>query len=245
MERTSKLTAAVVIFLCIAANATIVTETLIFDTSLDPSFPIGGLSAEAKFIWDSELPDRMIIELKNTSTSLPDGIDETAKLLTTISFDLGGIFVTGGSVEIAAGSQSVNFDKVGNQLFGGADVSGEWGFGNEGNTNMLITNISCITAHVSPFGGINLDGPVQLDGPQGGIGSALMTPYDFGGLGGTVDTVIISLQLDGNLNDLGFLSRGAIVEFGSDAAFLKTPEPATIALLGIGSVVLMKRRITK
>lgn len=245
MERTTKLTAVVVIFLCMAANAALVTETLVFDTSFDPSLPIGGLSAEAKFIWDSEFPETMIIELKNTSTSLPYGIDETAKLLTTISFDMGGILVNGGTVKLGPDSFSVNFDKISNQLGAGDDVSGEWGYGNEGKDNMLLTIISCKTAKVDPFGGVNLDGPVELDGPQGGIGSALMTPYDFGGLGGIVDTVIISLQLNGSPNGLGFLSNGAIVEFGGDNAFLVIPEPATCAMLGLGAMSLVLKRKNK
>jgi hypothetical protein len=57
------------------------------------------------------------------------------------------------------------------------------------------------------------------------------------------DTVIITLDLSQALTDLDFLyDNGVMVEFGSDKAYL-VPEPATLVLLGLGGLLLRKRRV--
>ncbi len=87
--------------------------------------------------------------------------------------------------------------------------------------------------------GPNLDGPAGLGGPQGGL---LANPgiVDLGGLGAIQNSVVITLNLNSDLSDLGFLENGVIVEYGSDAAFI--PEPTTVALLARGSISLIRRR---
>ncbi len=198
-----------------------------------------GLSVMAQFTLISLVELEII--LTNTSTGVPDGFSNSDQLLTGISFDLGGIDITGGDVKIGddASDQSLNFD-IGS-LGNGADVSYEWGYGNAGSTLMLDNMVSANTAHMTRFSdvGPNLDGPDVLDGPQGGL---IANPIivDLGGLGAIQNSIVITLDLSGSgVSDLSFLENGVIAEFGSDAAFI--PEPATVALLGLGAMSFLRR----
>lgn len=199
-----------------------------------------GLSATADFSLIN--PDELEIVLTNTSTGVPAGFDNSDQLLTGISFDLGGLEIIGGNVVIGpdAADMSINFDNVVSQLGNGDDVSSEWGYGNNvTTTGMLLNMVSVNTSQMTAFSsGPNLDGPENLDGPQGGL---LANPsiFDLGGLGAIQNSVVITLNLNSDLSDLGFLENGVIVEYGSDAAFI--PEPTTVALLALGSISLIRR----
>ena len=84
-----------------------------------------------------------------------------------------------------------------------------------------------------------MDGPANLDGPQGGMAS---TPVQvpIGGLGAIQDEIVVTLTLDKPITNLDFLdANDSYVEFGSDAAHL--PEPGTIALLVLGGAILLRR----
>jgi hypothetical protein len=142
-------------------------------------------------------------------------------------------------VDIGPSGRSINFDNVTTQLGPGADVSGEWGYGNTGGTGMLTNIVSTNAAKATRFSGANLDATLSLDGPQGGI--CTDPPLvSLGGLGAIADSVVITLTLDTSLANLNFLENGVVAEFGSDATFV--PEPATICLLGLGSLSLILRR---
>ncbi|MCE5278982.1 MAG: PEP-CTERM sorting domain-containing protein [Planctomycetaceae bacterium] len=230
-------------------NASVISETYTLNKSTDDGMPLAGLSAQATFFWDDAAPDSLKISLRNTSTSVPGWFDSADQILTSLSFDLGGLAITGGTATIAAGSQSVSFDCIPVQLTGGADVSGEWGFGNSGSgSSPLLTNvISAMRAHTSTrFGPVNMDGPTNLDGPQGGIvTSPALVSLD--GLGAVADCINFDLTLSSDLLGLGFLNNGhsLVAEFGSDAAFVTVPEPATMSLLAVCSLaaVIRRRRI--
>jgi hypothetical protein len=93
-------------------------------------------------------------------------------------------------------------------------------------------------SHATRFAGINLDGPRNLSGPQGGL---LATPelMPIGGLGGIQGPVIFRIMLSNDMS-LADLGQGNI-EFGSDAAFappteVAVPEPATMCLLAFGGL---------
>lgn len=239
------------------AGASTITRTFDLTVSTDVGLPIGtdlnGLSARAVFTLDTDNASSLEIELINTSTGVPVGFGNDDQLLTSISFDLGdpGVnggdpVITGGTVVIGPGGRSINFDWVQQQLGPGDDVSGEWGFGNDDGTGMLANLVSALQAETTAFGGDNLDGDEDIDGPQGGI-SADPPLVAIGGLGAAADSVVITLSLDAPLTDLNFLdTNGVIVEFGSDAAFL-VPEPATLALLALGALapVLSGRRLRR
>jgi hypothetical protein len=197
-----------------------------------------GLSASAVFTLNN--PTELQITLINNSTGVPAGSDSSDQLLTGISWDFGMAAVGAtGTVVIGSGGRSINFDNVITQLGAGDDVSGEWGYGNTGGTGMLTNIVSTNAANVTRFSGANLDGPLSLDGPQGGICTD-PPQVSLGGLGVVADSVVITLTLDTSLANLNFLENGVVAEFGSDAAFL--PEPATICLLGFGALSLIRRK---
>jgi len=212
----------------------------------DPS----GLSATADFTLIN--PNTLQIVLTNTSTGYPSyfegaGLNSNI-LLTSIAFNLGGISILGGSVIVPPGSSTVNFDDVGSQLTGGADISVEWGYGNAGTTGFgsLVNYVSAMQAGTTSFQSVdlahpNLDGSdTTLNGPQGGLISDTLYPsVGVGGLGAVLDSVTITLDLSDVIDDdLSFLDNGVIVEFGSDAAFVPVPEPATMLLFGSGLIGL-------
>lgn len=207
-------------------------------TLTDPS----GLAAEAEF--DLLNATTLEIRLRNISTGVPGGFSNSDQLLTSVAFDLGAPGdnggdpdITGGSVVIGPTSASVNFST--GSYGPGANVSGEYGYGNGGTTGLTPNFISANTAGATDFGGPNLDGPAGLDGPQAGL---LANPelVPLGGLGAIQDEIIATVTLSQPVSDLSFLSNGVIVEFGSDAAFL--PEPASLALLLGGLIPALRRR---
>jgi hypothetical protein len=206
----------------------------------DPS----GLSAEAEFTLLNATT--LEVRLRNTSTGTPDGFDSSDQLLTGLSWDFGllgsnpgDVEITGGSVIIGPSSASVNFDT--GSYTAGDDVSGEYGYGNNDGTGAMLNFISGNTAQATPFGGANLDGPASIDGPQAGlVANPILVPL--GGLGAIQNEIIATLTLSAPLLDLSFLDdNGAQVEFGSDAAFIFVPGPASAVLL-MGAFALRGRR---
>jgi hypothetical protein len=108
-----------------------------------------GASANADLIWNwssgdglaataqvSQIGNRTIqITLENVSMAMPEWMpaDTSNQLLTSVSFDLPeGVMIIGGSAMLGIGAATVNFDNIDVQLSAGDDVSGEWGFGNDG-----------------------------------------------------------------------------------------------------------------
>lgn len=204
---------------------------------------VSGLSAEAEFTVVGGSGDELEIRLRNTSTGVPMGFDNADQILTGVSWDFGhpgfngDIMITGGSVAIGPTSSSINFDSG---AYGpGEDVSGEYGYGNMDGTGALTNFVSALTAQATPFGGANLDGPVNIDGPQGGL-VADPELVALGGLGAIQDEVLISVMLDGTITqaelDADLASNLVRFEFGSDASFFTVPEPSTalFVMLGLG-----------
>ena len=237
-------------------QAAIISETIVFDATIDSAkYDIGlsdfsGLGAEATFILDTDDPDVLTIRLTNTSTALPivynldqtpGSFDVADQLLTSISFDFDGIaLINGGNVKIGDNSYSMNFGNITSQLSEGDDVSGEWGYSNinPASTGMLPILVTSTGGNQYVFGGTNLDGPANLNGPQAGLASdPILLVTDKGYI---LDTVVITLDLNAPLANLDFLDNDVRVEFGSDAAFL--PEPATLILLGSGFLVMRRRK---
>jgi len=206
-----------------------------------------GLAAQATFTLLNG-GTQLQIALQNTSTGVPDGFGSADRILTTIAFNLGGVNIlgSGSSAAIGANSQSVNFSTG---WYGpGADVSGEWGYGN--NSGVLpgfagmANHVSATESGTTRFDGANLTGPPNLDGPQGGLISPA-NASGLGGLGAVQDEVIFTLNLSSALSDLSFLNNGAVVEFGSDAAFLYStviPLPGAAGMAGLGLVFVGSRR---
>ncbi len=207
-----------------------------------------GLAAVAEF---SVLnPTTLRVRLRNTSTAVPAGFSNSDQILTGLSWDFGaagsgGITIIAGTVFTGPGSLSVSFDIT--NVGSSADVSGEWGYGNGGGSGAMTNFFSTNTAQATPFSGANLDGPVNLSGPQGGLVSNPMI-IPVGGLGAIQDEVIATLTLSGPLTEAqllaDLLANGTRVEFGSDAAFLPgIPAPGVLpALCAAGALARRRRR---
>ena len=246
-----KINILLVAVLCMVAGGTAYAAILQAEIELNtpdissPAQALNGLSVKAIFTLSTSNAAMLKIELFNTSTGVPSGFSNADQLLTGISFDFGeSLKIIGGTVVIGPGSVSYNFDKIGDeQLVAGDDVSGEWGYGNSYGSGMLLNFASVNQTGTTRMGTVNLDGPPNgtLGGPQGGISSSPPI-VAIGGLGCVGDSVVIELTLDSALANLDFLyENGVMAEFGSDAAFLVVPEPATIMLLGIAGLVFRRK----
>jgi hypothetical protein len=202
-----------------------------------------GLSAEVEFTLID--PTTLEVRARNTSTGVPVGFSNSDQLLTGISWDFGhpgfngDAMITGGTVLTGPSSASVNFDIT--NVGANADVSGEWTYGNMDGTGLLTNFISASISGpgTTVFGGANLDGPVDPDGPQGGlVADPILVPL--GGLGAIQDEIVATLSLDMAVADLSFLTENGVrVEFGSDAFFITVPEPATAGMVALGLLGLL------
>ena len=110
-----------------------------------------GFGAKATFTFDDTKPTKLAIELIDTSVDVPDGFDGSDQLPRPISFDLSG--------------PSYNVSEVGPQLMVDVNTNGEWGC-NEGAFGLLSNLVSTNSSQITPFGEVDLDKTVEL---QGGI----------------------------------------------------------------------------
>lgn len=203
----------------------------------------GGLSAEAEFTLENSTT--LKVRLRNTSTGVPSGFTSSDQLLTSVAWDFGApgsnaldVTIIGGTVLIGPTSQALNFSAG---AFGAnANVSGEWGYGNSAQSGLLTNFLTALQAGSTAFSATNLDGPSNLDGPQGGLVSSSM-PVSLGGLGAIRNEIVATLTLSGPISNLSFLNTNQVrFEFGSDAAFITVPAPSALAMLA--PVALLGRR---
>lgn len=237
----------VVVATHLTASGSMVTQSFDLTESVIDAQSLDGLGAHAVFAFDTASPTHLVITLQNTSTGVPKGTDAASQLLTAVSFDLGQMGavagdpqILSGSAKIGPGGTSVNMS---NTLAAGADISGDWGYGNNGTGYVLPNRVTAMRGGDSKgFLGDN------LQGPAGGI--ATRTPLvPMGGQSGYADSVVVTVTLDKALTDLSFLANGVRAEFGSDYRFASggivgppIPEPATISVLVLGGLMGVVRR---
>jgi hypothetical protein len=207
----------------------------------DPS----GLAAEVVFTRIA--PKVLEVRVRNTSTGVPEDFDDSSdQILTGVSWDFGAPGINAGdpqiidgTVVIGPGSSSIDFDT--GSYGPGDDVSGEYGYGNFDGTGLLTNYISVMSAEeTTPFGGPNLTGPPELDGPVGGlVANPPIEPLP--SMGTIQDQIIATLTLNKAVPNLNFLSSNLVrIEFGSDMAFVTVPEPsALLGLLSMGALGLV------
>ena len=212
-----------------------------------------GLSAKAEFTLINSTTLKIV--LTNTSTSLPSylggGNSSSNALLTTLAFRLPG------NVNIVSGDAAVTAGSTLNGASG--NIGKEWGWGKSGPGLCCelvdpYTNFNDWVSTKQPgttaFKSGSLDGTSGISGPDFGLAP---TNYVAGGQEYIKNSATFTLSLSGAVPDLSFLNNGAVVEYGSDAAFLTSsnfnppppsgaPEPGAIALLGMGIAGLYRHR---
>jgi hypothetical protein len=205
-----------------------------------------GLSAEAEF--DLINSTTVQVRLKNTSTGVPVGFTAADQLLTGVSWDAGTVGINGSDPNITGGtiftgptSFSLNFSIT--NVGPNTSVGGEWGYSNIDGSGLLPNFISGNATNNTLFGGPNLDGPANPDGPQAGLYSAAH-PLDLGGLGAIEDELIATITLNVEISSLDeLLANGTLVEFGSSGAFVPGElVPAPGAALLLSGLLLRSRR---
>lgn len=211
------------------------------------SGPLNGLSARG--IW-SVSGTQLSIQLINNSTGVPADFDSAASLLTSVGFTLpNNIIILDGGAAIATGSSG--FGAWASRT-AGSSVSDNWAFtntfgGDLFNSGQSLASKQVVSTVQGSVGGGSATrfapSSDPLDGPSGGMATTPPT-ISTGGLFGVSNSIVFTLNLSSAITDaqLQQLASASSVEFGSDARYLKIPAPGSAALLGLGGLMVARRR---
>ncbi len=227
----------------IAAASLVAHATVTIDYTADAvtsGGDVAGLSARATFELSGTTLD---ILLQNTSTGAPMGFTSADALLVSLALDLPTTYVSGDLAQIAAGSIGFGAWSTRNP---GDSVADEWKWGNDGAGDFLASFSQVITTSNGGVGGdarFTGGGSGTVNGPSGGIAANPHTVSP-GGLFGAQDTLFFRLTLAQAISEseLESAAKAGVVEFGSDARYLTTPEPASVVFMALVGLALLRRR---
>jgi hypothetical protein len=213
-----------------------------FDAGGNNSEPLNGLAARATF---DLAGTQLTILLENTSTGVPASFLAADSLLVSIGMNLpDGVSISSGEdAVIGPGSYGVGSwsDRT-----AGDSVGEQWIWTNEFGGDLMDTYAQVISTSSGQGGGTvtRFDGGNgSVDGPYGGIVAdppILPVPDNKPAVS---DSIVFTVTLSSGLSDaqLATVADASIVEFGSNARYLTTPEPASLVLLLLGAVVRRRR----
>lgn len=222
-----------------SARAGMITATYSVDAGGSNANPLNGLAAMATFETSG---NTLNILLKNTSTGMPAGFDTAASLLVSLGMSLptGFSILSGNTAVVGPGSTGIS---QWSGLTSGSSVANEWAWTNSGGGDLLVPYKQVISTSsgnqsLTHFTG----GSGGLGGPYGGIAASPLLANIPGTQRAVSNSIAFSLTLSGALSDqqLSEVANSSIVEFGSDVRYLKVPEPASMALLGLGALLFSR-----
>lgn len=204
--------------------------------------PLNGLAARATFDISGH---QLLIQLENTSTGVPAGFSAAEQLVVSLGLNLpvGVAFASGDSAVIGAGSHGLG---AWSARGAGDSVAEQWLWSNSFGGDLLaayrniVTTSSGLPAGSVGFGGHNS----SVGGPYGGIAPNplhLAIPPNQPAVRSRID---FTLTLTGTLSaaQLAEVAQGSMVEFGSDARYLRVPEPSSLLLVLAPLAGLVRRR---
>ncbi len=196
----------------------------------------------------------LTVTLKNTS--LNSAGSGAGVLLTGIGFTLPGTLTIGSGTANMGSSTAIGFTKP-----SGGDVSEEWGYDNQplnsgallNAANPVDTAVSSMESQTtSQFQAGSISDPLNLDGPDFGLASALETDSFGLGVEAIRDTIVITLTLTGSFggNLLTSINDAWVVlTFGSpgDSTTTVPDASSTLMLLGLAltGIEAARRRFSR
>lgn len=223
------------------AHADIVVDYVV-DAGGNNSDPLNGLAARATYTLSG---DQLSILLENTSAGVPVGFDTSDSLLVSLGINLPGVqFATGDAADIGPGSIGIGTWATRGP---GESVGEEWLWTNDFGGDLLELYAQVISTSQGQGGGLTTrfdGGSGTVGGPFGGIAADPVLRSIPGSQHAVSDSIRFELTLSAPLTEaeLRPAARASIVEYGSDQRYLRVPEPASIALVGIGVAALRRRR---
>jgi len=225
-----------------AASAGISVVNYTVDLGGDNGNPLNGLGARGTFEISG---NTLTVLLENTSTGAPNGFDVSDSLLVSVAFNLPGAItiVSGDSAVIGAGS--VGLGAWGTRTAGDS-VGEEWLWTNGGGGDYLgiFDQVVSTSSGVQGSGHLDFNGnQANVNGPFGGIAAdppIFNVPQQQRAVS---DSIFFTMTLSDTMtNDqLNEMTRGSVVEYGSDQKYLGVPAPGAFALL-IAAPIAMRRR---